>query len=267
MSEGPSESPLSSRSTVLPAIPFSRIIKRQTGSYGEDRVTARVGSTDSLDKVDEDFNRDADIAARRTGYYGKNSEITWMQQLQQQTNTLENENQDENEEEDEDTRHSSSYQETRITSGVTPLSLSASTYHCDDLPFSIDAPQVDPYESPPESVAERLFHFYLDTVHPTFPIIGKITFIKQYNDRFANHLVANDNWLAILNFIFAIGAKYAHLIQAEWRGEETDHVIYFTRALRLGFNAESILGHAELQRVQMSGLMAFYLMATNQINR
>lgn len=52
-------------------------------SNGESEVSAGVGSTGALDRVDEDFNRNAN--ARASGFMGKNSEITWMQRVKQET--------------------------------------------------------------------------------------------------------------------------------------------------------------------------------------
>lgn len=146
--------------------------------------------------------------------------------------------------------------------------VSESTYHCDDLTLSPPV-HVDPFEVPSQATANMLFQCYLETVHPAFPIIGKSTFISQYEafQLTQDQSKINQNWLAILNLVFAIGAKYSHLIQAEWRGDEKDHLVYFTRARMLGFNSDAILGHAELQKVQIAGLMSFYLMALNQINR
>ena len=151
----------------------------------------------------------------------------------------------------------------RVVPGRTPIS--ESSYRLDDLSVLISG-QVDPYELPPQATADMLFQSYMETVHPTFPMVGKKTFTGQYQG-FRNQTTFNPNWLAILNLIFALGAKYAHLIQAEWRGDSRDHLIYFTRARMLGFNSDHILGHPELQKVQITGLMTFYLMATNQINR
>ena len=146
--------------------------------------------------------------------------------------------------------------------------ISASTYHCDDLSVFVTDQVVDPFELPTKDLADHLFQSYIDTVHPAFPILGRSTFINQY-EIFANRGALNtgNNWRAILNLIFAIGAKYSHLIQGELRGDERDHLIYFTRARLLGFNAESILAHPELQQVQVAGLMAFYLTTINQVNR
>ncbi len=126
--------------------------------------------------------------------------------------------------------------------------------------------EVDRYAVPLSDTADKLFNVYMDTVHPTFPIISKTAFSEQYH-QYSTVENIRPNWLAILNLIFAIGAKHSHLVQADWRGDVNDHLIYFTRARLLGFYGDNILGHADLQRVQITGLMTFYLMAINQINR
>ena len=238
-----------------------------TGTHeadGETQVSARVGSNKSLDQIHEDYNLSA--ATRATGFVGKTSELTWMQKLKRQT-TFDSDNS-----EDEkatftagDGVDSTSSHQDQFWSALIPVN--ESTYHCDDLTILFPE-QVDQHSVPSRQIADSLFHVYLDTVHPAFPIIGKTNFINQYQRFFeVPHIKAGDTWMAILNLILAIGAKYSHLVRAERQGDESDHRVYFTRARMLGFNSESILGHADLQRVQIAGLMAFYLTAINQINR
>ena len=189
-----------------------------------------------------------------------------MQRLKRQTRqTLEEDNDDAGYS-SSDGQTSPALREDRVDSGLTPVN--ESTYHCDDL--TLNPPyQVDPFEVPSQSTANILFQCYLETVHPVFPMIGKNTFISQYQafQLSQDQSKINQNWLAILNLIFAIGAKYSHLIQADWSGDKTDHLVYFTRARILGFNADAILGHAELQKIQIAGLVSFYLMTLNQTNR
>ena len=239
------------------------------GPAGEYKASARAGSTESLDCIDEDYNRSP--AARATGYHGKNSEVTWMQRLKRQTSRNsedeeEHDNDDGGENSLPDGQKSPTIHNDHSNSAFTPIN--ESTYHCDDLTLT-PPDQVDPFEVPSLATANMLFQSYLETVHSAFPIIGKNTFISQYQafQLSQDQSKINHNWLAILNLIFAIGAKYSHLIKAEWSGNELDHLIYFTRARILGFNSDAILGHAELQKVQIAGLMSFYLMALNQINR
>lgn len=228
---------------------------------GETQVSARAGSTESLDHINEDFNQSP--ATRATGFIGKISELTWMQRLKKETAHSLDVN--DGALPTDDDNNSTLFHPDVLGVDMTPVH--ESTYHCDDLTILI-ADRVDPNEAPPRHVANALFQMYLDTVHPTFPIIGKLNFVSQYQ-RFvdAPNINTGNSWKAILNLIFAIGAKYSHLVQADWRGDERDHLIYFTRARMLGFNADSVLGHADLQSVQITGLMAFYLTAINQINR
>ena len=189
-----------------------------------------------------------------------------MQRLKRQTRQNLEEDEDDNGCPSSNGQTSPALREDRFSSCLIPMN--ESTYHCDDL--TLNPPyQVDPFEVPSQSTANILFQCYLETVHPVFPIIGKNTFISQYQafQLSQDQSKINQNWLAILNLIFAIGAKYSHLIQAEWSGDKTDHLVYFTRARILGFNADTILGHAELQKVQIAGLVSFYLMTLNQTNR
>lgn len=241
-----------------------------SGKHGESQITARVGSTGSLDRINEDYNRSA--ATRATGFMGKSAEVTWMRRLKKRQARLGSESVED--EDDDGGQASLSFahglhhpNNTIYNNAEGSPPVSESTYHCDDLTVLIPD-QVDPFEIPPRHTAYALYQTYVDTVHPAFPIIGEVTFTNQVQTFLDNDKInTGHNWLAILNLIFAIAAKYSHLVQAEWRGDERDHLIYFTRARILGFNGETILDHAELQRVQLTGLMAFYLMAINQINR
>lgn len=230
--------------------------EQTSGTGGENQVSARAGSTGSTDFVDEDFNRDA--TSRATGFLGKNSEVVWLQRLSRRATSVPL---------SDDSETGSGYHDAMERVKSRFHGVSDSTYHCDDLSIII-TDQVDAFELPPKPIADVLFQAYLETVHPAFPILGRSTFVSQYKN-FSNSpgIDTGNNWRAILNLIFAIAAKYLHLVQSELRGDDRDHLVYFTRARMLGFNGESVLAHPELQQVQITGLMAFYLAAINQINR
>ena len=240
----------------------------------ESEVSAGVGSTGAVDRLEEDFNRSE--GARTTGFMGKNSEITWLQKLRQENKF------------GSPTGPDSEAEFRKKTGGASPLfdnpspgsefrktmpdafaglSVHESSYHLDDFAITIPG-AIDRFEIPPRETADLLFDAYLESVHPSFPIIGKITFSSQYK-KFMEGSANNpgERWLAVLNMIFAIGAKYAHLVQAEWRGDGRDHLLYFSRARLLSLNGNTIFNHPDLQQVQVSGLTAFYLLATSQINR
>jgi hypothetical protein len=46
-------------------------------------------------------------------------------------------------------------------------------------------------------------------------------------------LVVCPKWKAVMNLVFAIGARYSHLIGAEWRADDHDHLVYMWRAVHL----------------------------------
>ncbi|KAJ5169080.1 uncharacterized protein N7482_004674 [Penicillium canariense] len=216
-----------------------------------------IGSLEAIGRVEEDLNRTEHT--RATGFMGKSSEISWMQRLQREAEQraqgysgIVEPSQDKNETRD-------------------GFSLHALNYHLDDLDISVPEP-VERYHMPPRLLADRLFDDYLDTVHPFFPIINKPLFRAQYQtffDSFSRPSAPRpgDKWLAILNIIFAIAATHSHLINAPWRGGCDDHLVYMTRARLLSLNSEVLFSHPDLQQVQVESLMAFYLLASDQINR
>ncbi|KAL2003718.1 hypothetical protein VTN02DRAFT_2621 [Thermoascus thermophilus] len=235
--------------------------RKFSGSSGSERPSSRsssVGSFDEVDRVEEDFNRDE--TARATGFIGKSSEITWLQKLGKELN------------------HESDSQPEACSDGVqngqsspslassSDPSVASSSYFLDDLNIAVRT-QVDAYEVPSRETAGKLFNAYLTSVHPTFPIIGISTFVSQYQLFFSQPSVKPGNkWLAILNLIFAIAARYSHVVQAEWRDQEDDHQAYFSRARILSME-DQLFEHPDLQQLQVEGLASFYLLSIGQINR
>ena len=58
---------------------------------------------------------------------------------------------------------------------------------------------------------------------------------RQYMNSIRHHggFLVPDKWRARMNIVFAIGARYSHLIGADWKGDERDHLVYMTRAVQL----------------------------------
>ncbi|KAH2753705.1 hypothetical protein KXW10_003862 [Aspergillus fumigatus] len=206
-----------------------------------------LGSLDAIDVVEEDFNRTE--GSRATGYRGKASELIWLQRLRREA--------------EQRARKQSGALETEPEG---EYALRAVNYHLDDIAVDIPGP-VQVYWVPPRHVADKLFEDYMATMHPFFPILGGTLFRKQYKNFFESAARPGDKWLAILNLIFAVAAKHAHLTQSPWRGDEHDHLVYLTRARILSMNSDTLFTHPDLQQVQFEGLTAFYLLASNQINR
>ncbi|KAI9044445.1 Zn(II)2Cys6 transcription factor [Aspergillus affinis] len=206
-----------------------------------------IGSLEAIDRVEEDLNRTP--SSRATGYMGKNSEITWMQRLRKEA-------------ESRSRRQPGAFEAEHDGE----FALHAMNYHLDDMDVSVPGP-VQAYWMPPRPLADKLFEDYLDTIHPFFPIISRSLFRTQYNIFYDSAARPGDKWLAILNMIFAIASKHAHLTQAPWRGQEKDHLVYLTRARILSMDGNTLFSHPDLQQVQVEGLVAFYLLSTDQINR
>ncbi|RAK71711.1 Zn(II)2Cys6 transcription factor [Aspergillus fijiensis CBS 313.89] len=217
--------------------------------YADDDVssTSSIGSLDAIDRVEEDVNRTP--SSRATGYMGKNSEVIWMQRVRKEA--------------EQRSRKLPGFYEADQESD---FAIHSVNYHLDDMDISVPGP-VHVYWMPPRKVADQLFQDYLETVHPFFPIVNRTLFSAQYKTFFDSAARPGDKWLAILNMIFAISAKHAHLTQAPWRGDDNDHLVYLTRARILSMNGDVLFSHPDLQQVQVEGLIAYYLLSTDQINR
>jgi hypothetical protein len=111
-----------------------------------------------------------------------------------------------------------------------------SSYYLDNEGISL-ADCGNPFELPPEHTATLLFLCYSRTVHASFPILpNKLEAqLQQYYTlvRSGNAIHCSEKWFALVNLVFAIGAKFSHLSQADWRADERDHIIYLSRAFNL----------------------------------
>ncbi|KGO38753.1 Transcription factor, fungi [Penicillium expansum] len=240
-----------------------RRISWHTGSEPPPSRASSISPLESGDQTEEDFNRDE--TARATGFIGKSSEITWLQRLSKEVNseceawpaTLPNT--------DDDNGLPSPTLTPRPENPSEPWVV-ASNYYLDDLDIPT-ADQSDMYGVPSREMAGKMLNAYLTSVHPSFPIIGVSTFVPQFQVFFSQpSLKPGNKWLAILNLIFAIAAKYGQLTNSDWKEEEDDHQMYFSRARALSLE-DQILHHPDLQQLQVEGLTSFYLIASGHINR
>ncbi|KAK5084619.1 hypothetical protein LTR05_005697 [Lithohypha guttulata] len=244
----------------------------EEASGAESDVSGGRGSTGALDRTEEDFTREG---AKVTGFMGKNSDVTWMQRLRQENKYGEGTP----EAADVNARRLNEISGPSLRShamGSTNIALPEadqgftvqdSNYHLNDLAISTYE-AVDPYEMPTQEHAQMLFMTYMNRVHPSFPIIGRVNLQNQFAKFMARPINRPPpKWLAIINMIFAIAARYSHLIQADWQADERDHLIYFTRARMLTIDSDTIFNHPDLQMIQIIALMACYMMVVDQINR
>ncbi|KAF1832463.1 fungal-specific transcription factor domain-containing protein [Decorospora gaudefroyi] len=251
---------------------------QDNGEHGEAFVTASVGSNEDLDVLDEDLMRSRE--SRETGYMGQNSEVQWLRSVQRQTGCGNTD------------PHGQRYGPPGASRGAMNERSDAlherrqnarpgSMQHTTDATFYLDSDDieidiaVDPYELPDPYVAEQLFECYLTKVHGTFPLMTA-NFDDQFR-RYIQTLKENracfynipDKWRANMNLLFAIGSKYSHLIGAEWRGDEREHLIYMTRAVHLLGLKDSMkfVAAPNLDTVQATGALAFYFLVIGHVSR
>lgn len=142
-------------------------------------------------------------------------------------------------------------------------------YHLDDISLSVAGSHVDPFLLPDKPVADELVNVFFSTIHPTFPILQRKEFMTHYESFFRLWFPPNNSkrWLSMLNLIFAIGAFYGKLVNAEWKGSDIDHLKYFGRARILSLDEGGLFETADVPQVQVVALTGIYLLASNQTNR
>jgi len=229
------------------------------GNHGEALVTASVGSNEDLDFLDEDLMRNHE--SRETGYMGQNSEVQWLRSVQRQAERGNSDPQGQRygppgaSSAAIDERSEALHERRQNARPGSMQHITDATFYLDGDDIEVDI-AVDPNEMPGPDIAEKLFDCYLGTVHGTFPLMPA-NFEDQFRRyiqslRYRNPYQIPPQWRATMNLLFAIGAKYSHLIGAEWRGDERDHLVYMTRAVQLlGLkDTISFLAAPSLGRVQ-----------------
>ncbi|KAF2822877.1 hypothetical protein CC86DRAFT_396455 [Ophiobolus disseminans] len=247
--------------------------------HGEAYVTASTGSNEDLDNLDEDLMRS--LESRATGYVGQNSEIQWLRSVQRQTEHPGAEPRDQPHGPPGSGHHAVTARSNALherRDNAKEDSRLGSMKHITDSTFYLDSEEigvdfVDPNEDPGPDLAERLFRCYYETVHPSFPLVPDIFEAEFYkwlqarkND---GSLPVSHMWRAQLNLIFAIGAKYSHLIGADWQGDDRDHLFYMNRATHLlNFkDTAMIISCPDIKLVQATGSLAFYFLVIGHVSR
>ncbi|KAL1591339.1 hypothetical protein SLS60_012083 [Paraconiothyrium brasiliense] len=194
---------------------------------GEANTSAEVGSNEDMDHMNEDLLSNEN--ARATGYLGKNSEVQWLKKLHHEADAERPGAQGPfgppgTSAEAHDKRIDALHERQRKAPRLATDSSSYSFY-LDREPLDVDL-EVDPHELPPFETAERLFKCYMQTVQSSFPILSQKTFTKQFY-HYYNSLARGapiplpPKWQSMLNQVFAIGAVYSHLTEADWSEDAT----------------------------------------------
>lgn len=201
--------------------------------------------------IEEDFSRDE--ITRATGFIGNSSEINWLQTVDREIRSW-------NATDDE-------------SSGFGPCSLRGKDnavccwdYHDDQAEIPAAPAHLEP-SFPSKHTSRRLFNTYLTHVHPSFPIIGSIAFSSQFDSVLRDAKInPAKRWVAILNLIFAIAAKFVQMTDPAWVSDQEDHRLFFSRSRVLDMQ-DDLFQHPDLQKVQLYGLTSLYLLVIGQMNR
>ena len=246
------------------------------GTQGEADTSAEVGSNGDMDILEEDVLQTE--ASRATGFVGKSSEVQWLRHLQQDT-----ERPDEAASQIEGPygppgdsaeaarqRTEAWMQRQRQDSGVRAQT-SASNFYLDNNDVEVNR-TVNPFELPPRDTAQRLLDGYMATVQDSFPVLWETVFRRQFEQYYTSISqeippTASHRWLTMLNLVFAIGAKYLQLTEADVQASGQDHHIYWSRAHVLGLDGSSLVAHPDLMQTRITALVAFYFLCIGHMNR
>ncbi|RMZ74495.1 fungal specific transcription factor domain-containing [Pyrenophora seminiperda CCB06] len=236
-------------------------LPRLDGIVPEESCDEEGGVTENYDVVE-------------AGFLGQISEVQWLQSLRSRVQAVENVFVG-----PVDVSTSLSHPiSPAFATSPTPVSASPAphvaltNYYLDDDGIEL-TDCGNPFELPPEPTADILFHCFGRTVQAPFPLLpatlqGQLKqYYKLVRDGQAIH--CPERWFALVNLVFAIGAKFSHLVQADWRAEELDHVVYLSRAFQLLNMNDTILvlSTPDLSTTQAAGLFAIYYMTVGHVNR
>ena len=239
---------------------------------GEDLVGADVGSTSSLDRITQDFDRDEETA--NAGYFGKTSDVAWIERVRKETLTKDDSGTDTSPVTEQAAASSTSRMQDAASDrrqlGVSPLGKGRdhrpSTYHLEGSNLKIPG-QLDEYAMPLKPVTDVLVDAYFNTIHSSFPLLSKSRFLDMYDQCFAAYVIPlSRRRRAMLNLVFAIGAKYSVLNRAGWC-DDRDHLLFFSRARSLSLDNGALWEVGDLEQVQVMGLGVLYLTMANHVNR
>ncbi|KAI9043561.1 transcription factor [Aspergillus affinis] len=216
-----------------------------------------IGSLDNIDLVEEDLNRSEKTVAM--GFFGKNSEVSWMQRVEDEATSLSRQSSESADPKDYPVSSS------QTSSHRPEYAISTLSYHLDDLSIPF-LESVDPHALPPKELADRFYAAYLESVNPVYMVIRPKAFTEQYQKFFRGPSRPPRTWLAILNLIFAIGCRYLRLVDNA-DDADLDDLVYLNRARKLALSGNVLFEHADLQQIQVESLAAFYLLSLDQVNR
>ena len=206
----------------------------------------------STDHVDYDAFQRPRPGRKTPSYLGQASEVAWMQRLGREL------------------RKEAGNEPWILPSIGGPFPGRQDPPWPEDMDSSVIGDQLDPFGLPIKSTADALLNTYFKTIHPAFPILDEVTFLRDYELHFASiekDPTQSGTFMALLQTVLALGAVHAHVTNSNHAGDERDHLLYFARSRVLGTHTGLLSEQISMGQVQLMGLAAVYLIATDQTNR
>lgn len=133
---------------------------------------------------------------------------------------------------------------------------------------AVFAEHLEPYELPSKANADLFVTAYFSTIHPSFPILSRARFLKDYEQSFSfmNPSKLSDGALATLHLVLALGAIHTYIMEAPWANEEKSHLLNFAMAKATVLDASifRVLGY---DQVQLCGLGGLYYLIMYDVNK
>jgi len=247
---------------------------QQDETYEENNIHARLEPNEDVDVMEDDLVQERESQASK--FIERSSELQFLRQLQLKTgHTVE-----------DSIKHQSAYSNSSATV-ETPLQNtqgqerhqqhgSSSRTKTNVSSFYLDSDDLHPdlsvqaFVLPSRRTAERLLNSYLITVQATFPILAEPPFKAQFEQLFSSPSYPSsktNEWLRLLNLVFAIGRRHLDLTEEDPSLDNADHRVYWSRAHVLGLEGYHTVGHADITQIQSTGLLALYLLTVGHVNR
>ncbi|KIW62489.1 hypothetical protein PV04_10662 [Phialophora macrospora] len=114
---------------------------------------------------------------------------------------------------------------------------------------------------PQRSLADELVDCYFENVHVLYPFLHRPTFEAQYEQTWTSRDQQDDEWLALLNVVFALGIHFAY--ELEDTSAASDRFFGYAQKL---VSMEQF-AHATIQTLQLLLLSGIYYQSTSRPNQ
>ena len=115
-------------------------------------------------------------------------------------------------------------------------------------------------------LSEAFFH----AIHGAFYFVEREQFLNGLMTVLAAGSIPSWSqrpFLAVCNLVWATAARWLQMTGLGERVDAEDHLVYYARARSLGLDHRIHVDHTDVQMVQGMGILAFYLLINNSIQR